>query len=58
MKRIRDTLFQHYRELFFPGIVAGYRTTTDRAGIPAVKQYPLACQNAALDDINDERGKA
>ncbi len=58
MKRRRGALPQHDRELFFPGIVTGYRTLTGRAGIPAVKQYPLACKNAALDDINQERGKA
>ena len=58
VKRMRDAIPEHNRELLFPGIVTGNRATTDRTGIPAVKHHPLACKDATLDDVNEERGNA
>jgi hypothetical protein len=58
VKRTRSAPGEYDRELFLPGIVTGQRATTFGTCIPAVKNYSLACQNTALDDINEERGKA
>jgi hypothetical protein len=58
VKRMWNAIPEHDRELLFPGIVTGNRASADRTGITAVKYYPLACENATLDDVNKERGNA
>jgi hypothetical protein len=49
---------EHNSELFLLCIVPGQSATTCGTGIPAVKGYPLTCQDTALDNIDEERGNA
>ena len=56
MNRLQVTSFMHDYKLFLLRIVSGQFATAYGTGITFVKNYAVACQKTALDDIDKKRG--